>query len=156
MRAASRSASPSSGSSASIDPTFSGRLTASITAEDRIEVEEALFERPGLFDGATLRVGRFLSSIGYLNSQHAHAWDFFDAPLVYQAFFGGQMQTDGLQLKWLAPTERYLELGVEAGAGRGFPGGESRRNGIGRGRCSRTSATTSATARAGDPACRTC
>jgi len=76
--------------SASIDPTFSGRLTASITAEDRIEVEEALFERQGLFDGATLRGGRFLSSIGYLNSQHAHAWDFFDAPLVYQAFFGGR------------------------------------------------------------------
>ncbi|MEO6747593.1 MAG: hypothetical protein ABIS28_18000, partial [Caldimonas sp.] len=119
--------------SASVDPTFSGRLTASITAEDRIEVEEALFERQGIFDGATLRGGRFLSSIGYLNSQHAHAWDFFDAPLVYQAFFGGQMQTDGLQLKWLAPTDRYLELGVEAGAGRGFPGAESKRNGIGSG-----------------------
>ena len=119
--------------SASIDPTFSGRLTASITADDRIEVEEALFERQGLFDGATLRGGRFLSSIGYLNSQHAHAWDFFDAPLVYQAFFGGQMQTDGLQLQWLAPTDRYFELGVEAGAGRGFPGAESKRNGIGSG-----------------------
>jgi hypothetical protein len=119
--------------SASIDPTFSGRLTASIAADDRIEVEEALFERQGLFDGATLRGGRFLSSIGYLNSQHAHAWDFFDAPLVYQAFFGGQMQTDGLQLKWLAPTDRYFELGVEAGAGRGFPGAESKRNGIGSG-----------------------
>ena len=118
---------------ASIDPTFSGRLTASITPDERIAVEEALFERQGLFDGATLRVGRFLSSIGYLNSQHAHAWDFFDAPLVYQAFFGGQMQTDGLHLHWLAPTERYLELGAEIGAGRGFPGSESRRNGIGSG-----------------------
>ena len=119
--------------SASIDPTFSGRLTAAITSEDSVEVEEALIERQGVFDGATLRAGRFLSSIGYLNSQHAHTWDFFDAPLVYQAFFGGRMQTDGIQLRWLAPTERFLELGVEAGAGRGFPGGESRRNGIGSG-----------------------
>jgi len=121
------------GLSASIDPTFSGRLTASITPDNRIEVEEALFERQGLFDGATLRAGRFLSSIGYLNSQHAHAWDFFDAPLVYQAFFGGRMQTDGIHLHWLAPTERYVELGVEAGAGRGFPGAESQSNGIGSG-----------------------
>ena len=121
------------GLAASIDPTFSGRLTVSITPDDRVAVEEALFERQGLFDGATLRVGRFLSSVGYLNSQHAHAWDFFDAPLVYQAFFGGQLQNDGLHLHWLAPTERYLEFGAEVGAGRGFPGSESRRNGIGSG-----------------------
>jgi hypothetical protein len=119
--------------SASIDPTFSGRLIAAITPDDRVEVEEALFERQGLFDGATLRAGRFLSSIGYLNSQHAHTWDFFDAPLVYQAFFGGRMQTDGIHLHWLAPTERFLELGIEVGAGRGFPGAASRRNGIGSG-----------------------
>jgi len=119
--------------SANIDPTFSGRLIAAITSDNEVEVEEALFERQGLFDGATLRAGRFLSSIGYLNSQHAHVWDFFDAPLVYQAFFGGRMQTDGIHLHWLAPTERYLELGIEAGVGRGFPGAESRRNGIGSG-----------------------
>lgn len=119
------------GLAASIDPTFSGHLTASITADDRISVEEAVFERQGLFEGATLKAGRFLSSIGYLNSQHAHAWDFVDAPLAYQAFFGGQMQTDGVHLHWLAPTERYLEFGTELGAGRGFPGSESHRNGIG-------------------------
>src|SRR6185295_11227908 len=58
---------------------------------------------------------------------------FFDAPLAYQAFFGGQLQTDGLHIHWLAPTERYVELGAEIGAGRGFPGSESRRNGIGSG-----------------------
>ncbi|MEP7056482.1 MAG: TonB-dependent receptor, partial [Caldimonas sp.] len=119
--------------SANIDPTFSGRLITSITADDRISVEEAVFERQGVFEGATLKAGRFLSSIGYLNSQHAHAWDFVDAPLAYQAFFGGQMQTDGLHLHWLAPTERYLELGAEIGAGRGFPGSESHGNGIGSG-----------------------
>jgi len=116
---------------ANVDPTFSGRLTASITPDDRISVEEALFERQGLFDGATLRVGRFLSTIGYLNAQHAHAWDFTDAPLAYQAFFGGQTQTDGLHVHWIAPTERYVELGLELGAGRGFPGSDTNRNGIG-------------------------
>ena len=119
------------GVAANIDPTFSGHLTASITADDRIAVEEAVFERQGVFEGASLKAGRFLSSIGYLNSQHAHAWDFVDAPLAYQAFFGGQMQTDGIHLHWLAPTERFVEIGAELGAGRGFPGNDSSRNGIG-------------------------
>ncbi|MGZ5715585.1 MAG: hypothetical protein ACXWIG_15620, partial [Caldimonas sp.] len=119
------------GLAATIDPTFSGHLTAAITGDDRISVEEAVFERQGLFEGASLKVGRFLSSIGYLNSQHAHAWDFVDAPLAYQAFFGGQMRTDGLHLHWIAPTERYLELGAELGAGRDFPGSDAGRNGIG-------------------------
>ncbi|MEP7300834.1 MAG: hypothetical protein ABI699_04840 [Caldimonas sp.] len=116
---------------ATIDPTFSGRLIASIGNDDRISVEEAAFERQGVFEGATLKGGRFLSSIGYLNSQHAHAWDFVDAPLAYQAFFGGPMKTDGIHLHWIAPTERYLELGAELGAGRDFPGSGAARNGVG-------------------------
>ena len=116
---------------ASIDPTFSGRFTAAISADDRISVEEAFVERQGVFDGANLKAGRFLSSIGYLNAQHAHTWDFVDAPLAYQAFLGGPLRTDGLQLRWVAPTERYVEVGAEVGAGRGFPGSDARRNGVG-------------------------
>lgn len=116
---------------ATIDPTFSGRMTMALTADDKVSVEEAFFERQSLFNGATLKGGRFLSSVGYLNSHHAHAWDFTDVPLAYQAFFGGPAKTDGLQLRWLAPTERFLELGAELGAGRSFPGSDTGRNGIG-------------------------
>lgn len=119
------------GLAATIDPTFSGHLTFSLTGDDSVSVEEAVFERQGLFDGATLKGGRFLSSIGYLNSQHAHAWDFVDAPLAYQAFFGGPLKTDGLHLHWLAPTERFIELGAEIGSGATFPGNDTGRNGIG-------------------------
>jgi hypothetical protein len=121
------------GLAASVDPWFSGRLTFSITPENEVSVEEALFERQSIFEGATLRGGRFLSSIGYLNSIHSHAWDFVDAPLAYQAFFGGQLQTDGLHLHWVAPTDRYIELGAELGSGRAFPGSDTNRNGIGSG-----------------------
>jgi hypothetical protein len=117
--------------SANVDPSFSGRLTFSLSGDDTVSVEEAVFERQGIFNGATLKGGRFLSSIGYLNSQHAHAWDFVDAPLAYQAFFGGQLKTDGLHLHWLAPTERFVELGAEIGSGATFPGNDSGRNGIG-------------------------
>ncbi|HET7794295.1 MAG TPA: hypothetical protein VFL64_13010 [Rhizobacter sp.] len=117
--------------SAAVDPSFSGRFTAAMTGDNEVEVEEALFEYQSLFSGATLKGGRFLSSIGYLNSQHAHAWDFTDAPLVYQAFFGGPLKTDGLQLRWLAPTETFVELAAELGAGSTFPGNDSNRNGAG-------------------------
>ncbi len=77
------------------------------------------------------KFGRFFSGIGYLNEQHQHAWDFYDAPLAYQAFLGGQYATDGAQLKWVAPTDQFLEFGGEIGNGDSFPGSASNRNGVG-------------------------
>src|SRR5262249_16075164 len=62
-----------------------------------------------------------------------HAWDFVDAPLAYQAFFGGQYKTDGVQLKWVAPTEHYVELGGEIGNSDPFPGSPRSKNGVGSG-----------------------
>ena len=110
--------------SANVDPRFSGRLTFALAPDDAVSVEEAFFEPRGLSNGVNLKAGRFLSSIGYLNSQHAHAWDFVDAPLAYQALFGGQYKPDGVQARWLAPTERFFEVGLEAGNGSTFPGSD--------------------------------
>ncbi len=117
--------------SANIDPRFSGRLTFALAPDDAVSVEEAFFETRGLSNGVNLKAGRFLSSIGYLNSQHAHAWDFVDAPLAYQALFGGQYKPDGVQARWLAPTERFFEVGLEAGNGSTFPGSDRNKNGAG-------------------------
>lgn len=117
--------------SANVDPHFSGKLTFALSPENEASVEEAFFDAKGLASGINLKGGRFLSSIGYLNSQHAHAWDFVDAPLVYKAFLGGQYKQDGLQLRWLTPTERFFEVGLEAGNGGGFPGNDRNKNGIG-------------------------
>jgi hypothetical protein len=114
-----------------IDPTFSGQLTFSLTGEDTVGVEEAFVQTGALGSGANLKFGRFLSSVGYLNSQHAHAWDFVDAPLAYQAFFGGQYKPDGVQFKWLAPTDSFIELGAELGNGTAFPGNDRNKNGLG-------------------------
>lgn len=116
---------------ANIDPRFSGQLTFALSPENEASVEEAFFQGRGMANGINLKAGRFLSSIGYQNSQHAHTWDFVDLPLAYQAFVGGQYRPDGVQLKWLAPTDRFFELGVEAGSGAGFPGTERNKNGIG-------------------------
>ena len=116
--------------SANVDNRFSGKLTFALSPDNSVGVEEAFFQAQGLAGGVNAMAGRFLSGIGYLNGQHAHAWDFVDAPLAYQAFFGGQYKNDGLQLKWLAPTDRFLEFGLEAGRGAEFPGTERNRNGL--------------------------
>src|SRR5437870_6708087 len=114
-----------------IDPYFRGQLVASLTPEDTVEVEEAFFQTLGLGRGFTIKGGRFLSSIGYQNQIHQHAWDFQDAPLAYKAFLGGRLNDDGVQLRWIAPTDLFLELGTELGRGRTFPGTEPNKNGTG-------------------------
>jgi len=116
--------------SASVDPYFSASLSAAITGEDEIEVEEAFFRTSSLPAGFTLKGGRFFSGFGYLNEVHAHAWDFADQPLAYQAFFANQRSQDGLQLKWVAPTDLFLEFGAETGNGDAFPGTRRSRNGL--------------------------
>jgi hypothetical protein len=116
---------------ANIDPMFSGQLTFALTGEDTVGVEEAFVQTRALASGLNVKAGRFLSSVGYLNNQHAHTWDFVDAPLAYQAFLGGQYKPDGLQAKWLAPTDTLIEIGAELGSGSSFPGNDRNKNGIG-------------------------
>ena len=116
--------------SANVDPYFLGTLTVAITSDNEIEVEEAYFRTTALPAGLSVKGGQFFSGFGYLNEIHAHAWDFIDQPLVYQAFFGGQMAQVGLQAKWLAPTDLFLEFGAETGNGEFFPGTRLEANGV--------------------------
>ncbi len=117
--------------SANIDDKFYGQFTAALTAENTTEVEEAFFETLDLGKGFTARGGRFLSGIGYLNSVHAHAWDFADQPLVYRAMLGNQYKDDGVQLRWIAPTDLFMEFGAEIFRGGNFPAGGAAENGKG-------------------------
>jgi len=115
--------------SANIDPYFSGVFIAAVTPENEVEIEEGYFQNSGFIPGTTVKFGRFLSGFGYLNEIHAHAWDFVDAPLVYQAFFGGQLKEEGLQARWIAPTPVFVEIGAEVGRGANFPGTDRNKNG---------------------------
>jgi hypothetical protein len=115
---------------ASVDPYFSAALTMALSAEGEIGVEEAFARTTSLPAGFSVKGGRFFSGLGYLNEIHAHAWDFVDQPLVYQAFYGGQYGQDGVQVKWLAPTDLFLEFGAETGNGGEFPGTRLGRNGL--------------------------
>jgi hypothetical protein len=115
--------------SGNIDPYFRGYFVAALTPEDELEVEEAFFQTLALGGGFTVKGGRFLSGIGYQNELHQHAWDFQDAPLPYKAFLGGRLNDDGVQLRWVAPTDLFVELGTELGRGRAFPATDRNRNG---------------------------
>jgi hypothetical protein len=121
------------GISASVDQLFYGAMNFAIHADNTVSTEEAFIQTTALPQGLTLKAGRYFSGIGYLNEQHAHTWDFVDQPLAYQAFLGGQFNNDGLQARWLAPTDTYLEIGAELGRGANYPGTDRNQNGAGAG-----------------------
>ena len=121
---------------ANIDHYFRGVLIAALSPDDKIGVEEAYLQTLGLSNGLTIKAGRFFSAVGYQNQIHAHAWDFADASLANKVFLGNRLNEDGIQFKWVAPTQLYFDLGLELGRGRKFPGGPDggrSKNGFGSG-----------------------
>jgi hypothetical protein len=108
---------------ANVDHYFRGTGIFSVSSDNAIAVEEAYIQTLALSYGFVVKAGRFFSSVGYQNQIHPHAWDFTDAPLANKAFLGNQLSDDGVQLKWVAPTPLYFDVGVEAGRGRSFPAG---------------------------------
>lgn len=119
---------------ANIDDKFYGGVTASLEEEDgdtTPSVEEAYIQTLALPAGFIIKGGRFFSNIGYLNSFHAHADDFADRPLPYRAFLNNQFGDDGVQLRWIAPTDLLVELGGEWLRGASFPAGGASDNGKG-------------------------
>ena len=122
------------GIAANIDSQFRGVATIALNADGGLAVENAFVQTLSLGDGLNFKMGRFFSGLGYLNEQHAHSWDFVDQPLVYRTLWDNQLGEDGVQLKWLAPTDMFVEVGGELGRGRGFPGSDRpRKNGAGSG-----------------------
>jgi hypothetical protein len=125
------------GFTANIDHKFRGTLVAAISPDDNhIGIEEANIQTIGLSNGLSVKAGRFFSGVGYQNQIHAHAWDFTDAPLASKVFLGNQLSDDGVQLKWVAPTDLYWDVGLEVGRGRAFPAGPDggrNKNGFGSG-----------------------
>jgi len=120
--------------SATVDDKFTAWLTVPVAIEDGeagIEIEEAWVETLALPAGLSLRMGRHYADIGYLNQKHAHSWDFADQPLPYKAFLGGQYGDDGVVLRWLAPTELFLQLSGEVNRGSNYPAGGASNSGFG-------------------------
>lgn len=120
--------------SANIDDAFYGSVVAALHTEgdaSEIELEEAFIETTSLGWGFTVKAGRFFSGIGYLNGQHPHTWDFTDNALAYRAMLGGNINDDGVQLRWVAPTPLFLEIGAEYLRGEDYPAGGAAEKGRG-------------------------
>jgi hypothetical protein len=109
---------------ANVDHLFYANLTLALEdegGETAVAAEEAYVQTTSLPAGLNIKGGHYFSNVGYLNAFHAHADDFADRPLPYQAFFGGQYGANGIQMTWVAPTSLFLELGAELNWGSGFP-----------------------------------
>jgi hypothetical protein len=112
---------------ASVDPfakayvVINGSADAA-TGESNLAVEEAAIQTESLPWNLTLKAGRFFGEFGRLAYIHDHELPFVNRPLVLDQYIGGESRTDGVQLNWLAPVERYVSLTV--GAGNQF-GGDS-------------------------------
>jgi hypothetical protein len=118
---------------ANIDQALYGSLVLSFHPDDTVGVEEGFIQTTSLPWGFTVKAGRFFSGIGYLNQNHAHAWDFVDSPLPYRALLNTQYGDDGVQVRWLAPTDWFLEFGAEAFRGDAFPAANGPGHGKGAG-----------------------
>ncbi len=100
-----------------VDPYFDLFATFHLS-EESFEVEEAYFTTRSFPFGLQLKAGKFLSSFGRINEQHAHYWDFANQPLVYRAFFGDHgLLEKGARLSLLAPVPFYLLIGGEVLSG---------------------------------------
>jgi hypothetical protein len=106
---------------ANVDQALFGNLTVAFENNNSVNIEEAFVQPTALPFNFTAKFGRFFSGIGYLNEQHSHTWDFADAPLPYMVFLNTQYGDDGVQLRWAAPTNLFLEFGAEAMRGASFP-----------------------------------
>lgn len=96
-----------------VDPFFDLFATFHLSSEE-FEIEEAYFNTRGLPGNIQFKGGKFLSHFGRINAQHAHFWNFSELPLIYQGFFGTEALNElGFQFNWLAPTDFFLNLGLE-------------------------------------------
>jgi len=104
--------------SASVDPYFDFMGVVTLTPEG-VDIEETYVDTRQLPFGFQLRIGKFLSAFGRLNGMHQHMWDFYDIPLVYEAFIGLEgFANPGVRLSWTAPLDFLLQLNLEVFQGR--------------------------------------
>ena len=97
-----------------VDPYFN--LYANIPfTENGVSIEEAYVVTTSLPAGWQIKGGKFKSNFSRLDSQHPHAWDFWDIALPYRAFLGGEGLggEKGVQLTYLPAWSIYTQIGAE-------------------------------------------
>src|SRR5947209_9037828 len=96
--------------SADVDPftrayaTINASADAANNDEATLAVEEAAIVTTRLPYNLTVRGGRFFADFGVLPHRHDHDLPFVDRPPSIATFVGGEAQTNGVEVSWLAPT----------------------------------------------------
>lgn len=117
---------------AEVDPftrayaTINASADAAGNDEATLRVEEAAIVTTRLPYNLTARGGRFFANFGTLAPRHNHDLPFVDRPPSLDTFVGGESQTNGVEVSWLAPTSFYLRV---TGAVGNKLGGDTR-NGV--------------------------
>ena len=100
--------------SSPVDPYFDMFINFHLF-EFEFEVEEAFVTTRNIPYGFQFKLGKFKSNWGRINSIHQHEWPFSDTPLIIAALLGEEgLQEVGAQVTWVAPTDIFLQLGLEA------------------------------------------
>ena len=117
---------------ADVDPftrayaTINASADAAGNDEATLRVEEAAIVTSRLPYNLTVRGGRFFADFGTLSHRHNPELPFVDRPPSLAALVGGESQTNGVEVSWLAPTPFYLKM---TGAVGNKLGGDTR-NGV--------------------------
>src|SRR5437016_6880245 len=107
--------------SADVDPftrayaTINASADAANNDEATLSVEEAAIVTTRLPYNLTVRGGRFFADFGTLPHRHDHDLPFVDRPPSLAAFVGGEAQTNGVEVSWLAPTPFFLRASGTVG-----------------------------------------
>src|SRR2546426_6206031 len=109
--------------SADVDPFTRAYATINASAdanpgandEATLSVEEAAIVTTRLPYNLTVRGGRFFADFGVLPHRHDHDLPFVDRPPSLAAFVGGEAQTNGVEVSWLAPTLFFLRASGTVG-----------------------------------------
>src|SRR2546425_1489675 len=107
--------------SADVDPftrayaVINASADAANNDEAALGVEEAAIVTTRLPYNLTVRGGRFFADFGTLPHRHTHDLPFVDRPPSIDTFIGGESQTNGVEVSWLAPTPFYLRASGTVG-----------------------------------------
>jgi hypothetical protein len=96
--------------SAPVDPFLRGFATLNGSSEEGFDIEEAAVVTTALPWNLTVKGGRFFADVGRLPHWHDEALPFVDRPPSIDRLLGGETQSEGTEVTWLAPIEHYVSL----------------------------------------------
>ena len=98
--------------SAPIDPFLRGYASINGTTSQGFDIEEAALVTTALPWNLTVKGGRFFADLGRFSHWHNEALPFVDRPPSLERLVGGEAQSEGAEVSWLAPMDQYLNVTV--------------------------------------------